>query len=130
MNLLLYLFLLFFAILFLQSGIDKVLNPKGNIEWFKSQFQNTFLSPLVTLLFWVLTFEEILAGILAIVSIYFVYMQVGIDLINYAFGFCTFVLIQLFFGQRIAKDYTGASGIVPYIIVGFLSLFFVRVIGS
>jgi hypothetical protein len=37
------------------------------------------------------------------------------------FIFAVFVLVQLFFGQRIAKDYVSASGIIPYIILAVIS---------
>jgi hypothetical protein len=31
-------------------------------------------------------------------------------------------LLMLFFGQRMAKDYAGAAGLVPYFLVAVLSL--------
>ena len=35
---------IFIAIAFIQSGIDKVLDRKGNLDFFKVHFANTFLS--------------------------------------------------------------------------------------
>ena len=33
-------------------------------------------------------------------------------------------LVMLFFGQRIAKDYAGAGGLVPYFILAIINLYF------
>jgi len=33
-------------------------------------------------------------------------------------------LVMLFFGQRIAKDYAGAGGLVPYFILAVINLYF------
>lgn len=120
----------FFAITFIQSGIDKILDTEGNLGWFKSQFQNSFLSKIITPLFWVITIQELLVGGMMLLSIF----NGAKALISYRsnqffeyhaddvpFIFALFVLIQLFFGQRIAKDYVGASGIIPYIILAVIS---------
>lgn len=119
----------FFAITFLQSGVDKIMNTEGNLGWFKSQFENTFLSKLITPLFWIITVEELLIGGVMLISIY----QPLQSILGYRssqffefhaddqpFLLALFVLIQLFFGQRIAKDYVGASGIIPYMILAII----------
>ena len=33
------------AILFIQSGLDKVFDWKGNLEWLTGHFSKTFLAP-------------------------------------------------------------------------------------
>ena len=113
---------LFFAITFLQSSIDKLLNTKGNLDWFKSQFEKTILSPIITPSFWLIAIQEL---ILAGWMIYAIYQSfVGCCQSNSSIWgavFALFVLIQLFAGQRLAKDYVGASGIIPYIIVSILA---------
>ena len=58
----------FMAILFIQSGLDKVFDFKGNLEYYKSHFSKTFLAPTVTLLTYVLTFLEIVAGFLCAIG--------------------------------------------------------------
>jgi hypothetical protein len=45
---------------------------------------------------------------------------------KYGFIWACFLLIQLFSGQRIAKDYVGASGIVPYIILAVISIYLIQ----
>ena len=64
---LLFLFfcmLAFFAILFLQSGIDKVTDRKGNLEWLTGHFSKSPIADHVPLLLSVLTGMELLAGAL------------------------------------------------------------------
>lgn len=113
---------LFFAITFLQSSLDKILNTKGNLDWFKSQFEKTILSPIITPSFWLISIQELILAGWMIYAIYNTFA--GCCQSNYSIWgaiFALFVLIQLFAGQRIAKDYVGASGIIPYMIVAILA---------
>jgi hypothetical protein len=113
---------LFFAITFLQSGIDKIINKDGNLGWFKSVFEPTFLCKIITPLFYWITIQEIAVGIIMIIA---ALCCCGVMCINcfateWGYVLCVFVLVQLFAGQRIAKDYAGATGIIPYIIVAII----------
>ena len=60
----------FFAILFLQSGLDKVFNWKDNLGWLKGHFQNSILSGIVPFMLLKITVAEILAGALSLIGIY------------------------------------------------------------
>src|SRR5437016_12655206 len=55
----------FLAILFLQSGIDKILDRQGNLEWLKGHFAKSPLAGTVPLLFAALTIIEVVAGLLS-----------------------------------------------------------------
>ena len=57
----------FFAILFIQSGLDKVFDWKGNLEWLTGHFANSFLSKTVPLLLVTLTVVEA-AGVISAVG--------------------------------------------------------------
>ena len=46
----------FLAILFLQSGLDKVFDWKGNLEWLKSHFAKSILGKVVPILLGIITF--------------------------------------------------------------------------
>mgnify|MGYP007114277005 CR=1 FL=1 len=114
----------FFAILFLQSGIDKVTDRKGNLEWLKGHFSTSPLAGMVPLLLTTITLMEILAGAASLIA-------VGEVLVLERFGFATagttlsaISLLMLFFGQRIAKDYEGAGNLVPYFILAIINLYF------
>ena len=115
---------MFLAILFIQSGLDKVLDWKGNLEWLTGHFSKSFLSGTVPLLLATLTLVEIAAGVVCAVG--------AIEALMYK-SFCwAFLgtllsgisLVMLFFGQRIAKDYAGAGGLVPYFILVIIDLYF------
>ena len=105
----------FLAILFLQSGLDKVIDWRGNYEYQRDHFAQTPLRPLVPVLFLVLTVVEVLAGLVSaagLVALVLFRRESGL-----AFGGAVLAgaaLTALFFGQRLAKDYSGAAGLVPY----------------
>jgi uncharacterized membrane protein YphA (DoxX/SURF4 family) len=58
----------FLAILFLQSGIDKVRDRGGNFEWLKGHFAKSPLAGIVTALLICITILEVAAGALSAVG--------------------------------------------------------------
>src|SRR5437764_14656997 len=58
----------FLAILFLQSGVDKVVDRRGNLEWLSGHFAKSPLAPMVPLLVSLLTVLELAAGALSAVG--------------------------------------------------------------
>ena len=121
------LFLFFFAILFLQSGIDKVTDRKGNLEWLTGHFAKSPLAAMVPTLLSILTFTEIGAGALCIIGWLFFTVGVGGFLGTlpfFALAFCGINFLMLFLGQRMVKDYAGAAGIVPYFIANMAGMWF------
>jgi uncharacterized membrane protein YphA (DoxX/SURF4 family) len=52
----------FFAILFLQSGADKVFDRRGNIEWLTAHFAHSLVASQVSLMLTIVTASELLAG--------------------------------------------------------------------
>jgi hypothetical protein len=105
------------AILFLQSGIDKVVDRKGNVAWLNGHFAKSFLASQVVPMLTVITLIEIAAGALSAVGVP-VLLFTG-SRIPAALGALLAVLaiLMLFFGQRVAKDYAGAAALVPYFIL-------------
>lgn len=114
--------LLFVTITFLQSGLDKIIDWKGNVGWLSSHFSKTFLGPVVPLLIGIITLAEIATGICAIIGIigWFTGSYLAFTLYA-AFGACL-TLLMLLFGQRVAKDYNGARTIVIYLVPCILLL--------
>src|SRR5260370_881147 len=49
----------FLAILFLQSGVDKIADRQGNLEWLKGHFSKSPLAGTVPILFAALTIIEV-----------------------------------------------------------------------
>lgn len=118
--------LLFLIIVFLQSGLDKVLDWKGNLSWLKSHFSKTSFRSSVPLLLGTITFMELATGILAVMG--FVHLLLHDQDV---FGFYAALLgcaslLMLLLGQRIAKDYEGAKTIVIYLIAAGFLLFLLQ----
>ena len=111
------------AILFIQSGLDKVFDWKGNLEWLTGHFSKTFLGGFVPLLLATITVSEIATGILSAAGIIYFLAAGSLGLIFYAAVLGALSLLALFFGQRIAKDYPGAGSIVPYFILTLILIY-------
>ena len=112
----------FLAILFLQSGLDKVVDKKGNLDWLSSHFANSPFKNFVPVLFFTITVVELLSGILNLLGVVFLLFEGGLMLALYGTILASVALIMLFLGQRIAKDYVGAQSLVSYFILTILTL--------
>jgi diacylglycerol kinase len=113
----------FLAILFLQSGIDKIVDRRGNLEWLKGHFAKSPLAATVPALLIILTVVEVAAGALSAVGcILLVLVR------DSTVAFCGAVLsaiaiLALFLGQRMAKDYAGAAVLVPYFLLTLVAIY-------
>ena len=112
----------FLAILFLQSGLDKVVDKKGNLDWLSSHFANSPFKNFVPVLFFTITIVELLSGILNLLGVVFLLLEGSLILALYGTILASVALIMLFLGQRIAKDYAGAQSLVSYFILTILTL--------
>lgn len=108
--------LIMLAIVFLQSGIDKILDKKGNLSWLQGHFANSPLKNMVPFSLFTVTVFEILSGLSAVVGVVSLIACEGtlFALISGILSAVTFLM--LFLGQRLAKDYAGAQTIVIYLI--------------
>lgn len=111
------LILIFILITFLQSGIDKIIDWKGNTGWLKEHFSKTFLAGSVPLMVGTILILEVVTGLLAIVGIIKLIAGGEIIFALYTCILAAITLLMLLFGQRVAKDYAGAFTICGYFIV-------------
>lgn len=116
---------IFLAILFLQSGLDKVFDWKGNKSWLDGHFAKSPLKGQVGLLLGVVTAAEVAAGLASLLGAVWLIFMKDASLAWIGAALSALSLIMLFFGQRMAKDYAGAAVLVPYFIlsVGGMLLF-------
>jgi len=112
----------FFGILFLQSGLDKVFNFRENLSWLVSHFKETFMSGLVPILFIIITLAETAAGFISAYGAVDIYIHKRTDVAMLGIELSVLSLLFLFFGQRIAKDYAGAGSLVSYFIISIIGL--------
>ncbi|THF47681.1 DoxX family membrane protein [Flavobacterium supellecticarium] len=117
------LILAFLAITFLQSGYDKIMDWKGNVEWLKGHFAKTFIKNQVPQSLFLILVLEVIAGTLCVIGIAQLVMNGVTTFGHYGATFSCVTLLFLLFGQRIAKDYDGARTIVIYFIPAILAVY-------
>jgi hypothetical protein len=105
------------AILFLQSGLDKVFDFRGNLSWLTGHFAKTPLRGSVLPMLVVITLTEVAAGALSAAGALHLALHQTQGLALWGARLATLNVVMLFFGQRLAKDYAGAASLVPYFIL-------------
>ena len=114
----------FIAIVFLQSGLDKIFDWKGNHAWISDHFKNSMLAKFVTPTLGIVTLLETAAGLLSVCGIVCLLWCNDGSCIYYSVLVALVSLLMLLFGQRVARDYDGAKTITIYFGVVLLSLLF------
>jgi diacylglycerol kinase len=110
----------FLAILFLQSGLDKVVDRRGNREYLQAHFAKSPLAGTVGPMFIVITILEVAAGALSGIGCALLILRHDPSV---AFLGAVVGAINLFFGQRVAKDYAGAAALVPYFLLALAAIY-------
>jgi len=111
------------AILFLQSGIDKVVDWKGNLSWLVGHFANSPLKNIVPLLLGTITVFELAAGFVSATGAIMLIFSQHADIALLGAQLSALSIIMLFFGQRLAKDYAGAATLIPYFLLAIAGIF-------
>lgn len=105
------------SILFIQSGLDKVFDWKGNLGWLTGHFSKTFIGGMVPMMLGTITLMELASGFLSAAGIIYWFITGSLTLMFWAGAVGAASIAALFFGQRLAKDYPGAAVLVPYFIL-------------
>jgi len=113
----------FLAILFLQSGIDKVVDRRGNLEWLTAHFAKSLLGGIVPLMVTAITVLEITAGALSAIGCVVLIFLRDSTIAFYGAVISAIAIVALFFGQRMAKDYPGAAVLVPYFLLALAAIY-------
>ena len=114
---------IFLAILFLQSGIDKVADRRGNIEFLRGHFAKSPLAVMVLLLVTIITILEIAAGGLSAIGCVLIILNRDPTVAFCGAVISAISITALFFGQRMAKDYAGAAVLVPYFLLTLVAIY-------
>lgn len=117
------LILLFLIVTFLQSGIDKLTDWKGNLDFIKSHFKNSPLKNSVPLLLGIILITEIVASILMIFGVYQIIGSGVKEFALYGVELSALTLVFLLIGQRLAKDYAGAMTLAVYFIIAVFGVY-------
>ena len=113
----------FLAVLFLQSGIDKIVARRGNLEFLRGHFAKSPLAGTVPLLVTVITVLEIAAGALSAIGCAMIILTRDPAIAFYGAVISAFSILGLFFGQRMAKDYAGAAVLVSYFLLSLVAIY-------
>lgn len=112
----------FLAVLFLQSGLDKIYAWQGNKEYIAGYFAKTFLGRFSTLLLFKITVMEVATGVLALVGCFWMVVNQDTFISWLASVFSGVTILALFTGQRLAKDYAAAAAMIPYVLLTLVSI--------
>jgi len=106
------------TILFVQSGLDKVLDFRGNLGWLTDHFAKTPLRSVVLPMLITVAITETLAGAACGVGVLqLLQQQAEPSAALWGARLATLNVVMLFLGQRLAKDYAGAASLVPYFVL-------------
>ena len=108
---------------FFQSGIDKIVDWKGNLSWLKEHFSGTLLQHMVPLALGTILLVEVAAALVMLFGAYGLITNGSKQLALLGLVLGAAALIMLLFGQRIAKDYDGARTIVIYLILNVVGVY-------
>jgi len=113
---------LFLAILFLQSGTDKVMDWRGNLGYLQPHFAKSPLAAVVPAMLLVITIIEVSAGVVNGVGFLELLVLGRAHIAFWGAALSALAVTSLFFGQRMAKEYTGAAVLVPYFLLTLVAL--------
>jgi uncharacterized membrane protein YphA (DoxX/SURF4 family) len=113
---------LFLAITFLQSGLDKIFDYKGNLSFMKEQFSKTFMRNMIGILLPILLLFELTTGGFCVIGSWQVFWGHGEKIISIGFLLSGITLLILLFGQRVSKQYAGAVSLTGYFIITLIGL--------
>ena len=114
---------LFIGIIMTQSGLDKIFNWEGELDFMTEKFSKTIIANFSTFGLIQVTILETLSGLLSLLGSIMVLFyddeSYGVmGLILAAVSLCV-----LMAGQRISKDYEGSAVLVPYFLLTMIGLF-------
>lgn len=115
--------LAFLAILFLQSGLDKVFNYRDNKQWLSGHFEKSPLRKLVPVIVPTITIMEVFSGLFCALGIIQLLVDGSAQMGLIGAQLSTLSILALFFGQRMAQDYVGAATLTTYFIICIMTIY-------
>ena len=114
---------LFIGIIMTQSGLDKIFNWEGELDFMTEKFSKTIIANFSAFGLIQVTILETLSGLLSLLGsvmiLFYNDESYGImGLILAAVSLCILMV-----GQRISKDYEGSAVLVPYFLLTMIGLF-------
>ncbi|WP_139957246.1 DoxX family protein [Flavicella sediminum] len=117
------LILLFLIITFAISVIEKFADWKGTVTYIKETFKNTFISPVIKPLLILLVFFEVVSSYFLINGFFHLLLSGDNENALYGCVFSSLTILSMLIGQRIAKDYPGATSLGVYFLISVFGVF-------
>jgi len=115
--------LTFHAIVFTQSGIDKIINWSENLSFTKETLSEKFPKSLVVIALIAVLLLETIGGLSCLTgAVYAIYQPDCLLFAKTGLLGCGLALLLLLFGQRISQNYEDAKTIAIYFGVCIISL--------
>ncbi len=116
-------FVYFFLIItFGYSALEKIVDFKGSVIYYKSYFSKTFLAKYITPILNLIVVTELVTSILFLCGIFEIFSKKNIFYGYWGLILASSTLLCFLLGQRLARDYEGARGIAVYFIICLIGL--------
>lgn len=114
---------LYLIITFLFSIVEKLTNWKQTIDFYTNHFNGSFIQNRIR--FWVsmVILLEIITCTLLCLGVYLLLISFNFVILKYGFIASAMTFIFLLVGQRIAKDYVGATSLTVYFILSVFGIY-------
>ncbi len=109
--------LIFLLITFGISVLEKCMDWKGTVSYISHNFKDTFIKKIISPLLLILLGLEILTCVFLIYGLYQILVYKNSDYTLLGFIFSAGCILYMLIGQRIAKDYVGATSLTVYFIL-------------
>lgn len=117
------LILLFLTATFVISLIEKLADWKGTISYISEIFKTSFIKSFVKPLIAILMMLEVLTLFFLVIGIFQLYFSNEKESAILGCAFSAISIIYMLIGQRIAKDYPGATSLTVYFILSIFGLY-------
>lgn len=117
------LILLFFIITYIFSFTEKLANWKGTIAYYKNHFKGTILEKIISFSIINIVILEIVILVLLLVGVYNLVLNSDFLIAKIGLEISAIILLVFLIGQRIAKDYQGATSITVYFILNCIGIY-------
>lgn len=115
--------LLFLIITFGISVIEKLTDWKGTISYIEENFKNTFIKNFIKPLIAILIALEVFSLIFLILGAFQLFSTKEKEYALLGCVFSTISILYMLIGQRIAKDYPGATSLAIYFLVSVFGIY-------
>ena len=122
-NLAALLILLFLTVTFAISLIEKLADWKATVAYISETFHATFVKSFIKPLITILMMLEFLTLFFLLVGMYQLYFSNENQSALLGCTFSAISIIYMLIGQRIAKDYPGATSLTVYFILSVFGVF-------